>query len=309
MISILLLTLNGGDRLREALIAIRSQQGAEPFEILAIDSGSTDQTLATLKAFADRVTSIPPAEFGHGRTRNLAARMAQGEWLVFLSQDAVPVGPNWLATLTGHLREPEVAAAFGRQVPPPDVGPIETFFLNFTYPPHAFEQSKLRTVEGGIGRIFFSNVNAAIRRSVLLTLPFPDDVIMSEDQAFGRAALEAGYVVRYEPEAAVSHGHRYSLSQLFRRNFDSGYSLREISGDSWRNVVALGLGYIRAEVSHLWRSGQAALIPYALLYEVTKSAGFASGRLGHRLPIGLRRTLSLHRRHWDAPQPPEPSRT
>ena len=300
MISILLLTLNGGERLRECLVAIRSQQGAEPFEILAIDSGSTDQTPATLKAFADRVVSIPPAEFGHGRTRNLAARMAQGEWLVYLSQDAVPAGPNWLATLTNPLREPTVAAAFGRQVPPPDVGPIETFFLNFTYPPHAFEQSKLRSVKGGIGRIFFSNVNAAINRAVLLAHPFPDDVIMSEDQAFGRAALEAGYTVRYEPEAAVQHGHRYSLSQLFRRNFDSGYSLREISGDSWRNVVALELGYIRAEMAYLWKNGHAGLIPYAVLYEITKSAGFASGRLGHRLPLGLRRTLSLHRRHWDS---------
>lgn len=308
MISILLLTLNGGERLRECLVAIRSQQCPEPFEILAIDSGSTDQTPATLKAFADRVVSIPPAEFGHGRTRNLAARMAQGDWLVYLSQDAVPVGPHWLATLTNPLREPTVAAAFGRQVPPADVGPIETFFLNFTYPPHAFEQSKLRTVKGGIGRIFFSNVNAAINRSVLLAHPFPDNVIMSEDQAFGRAALEAGFTVRYEPAAAVQHGHRYTLGQLFRRNFDSGYSLREISGDSWRNVVALGLGYIRAEMAYLWKNGHAGLIPYAVLYEITKSAGFASGRLGHRLPLGLRRTLSLHRRHWDS-IPTEPSRS
>lgn len=302
MISILLLTLNGGERLREALTAIRAQQGAPPYEVLAIDSGSTDQTLDVVKALADRVVTIPPAEFGHGRTRNLAARLAQGEWLVYLSQDAVPAGPGWLANLTRSLANPQVAAAFGRQLPPADVGPIETFFLNYTYPSHPFEQSRLRSVSGGIGRIFFSNVNAAIRKSVLLENPFPDDVIMSEDQAFGRAALEAGYIVTYEPEAAVIHGHRYSLGQLFRRNFDSGYSLREISGDTWRNVVALGLGYIGAEVGHLWRSGRAGWIPYALLYEVTKSAGFASGRIGHRLPLTWRRALSLHRRHWDRPE-------
>lgn len=301
MISILLLTLNGGDRLRECLRAIRAQQGAPPYEILAIDSGSTDQTLATLHAFADRVQSIPPEAFGHGRTRNLAARAAAGEWLVFLSQDAVPASPDWLANLTRPLEAPDVAASFGRQLPPADVGPIETFFLNFTYPPHPFEQSRLRQVDGGIGRIFFSNVNAAIRKSVLLAHPFPDDVIMSEDQAFGRAALEAGYRVCYEPEAAVLHGHRYTLSQLFRRNFDSGYSLREISGDSWRNVVALGAGYVRAEIAYLWQTGNWSLIPYAVLYEATKSAGFAAGRLGHRLPRRLQRTLSLHRRHWDTP--------
>ena len=66
MISILLLTLNGGERLREALTAIRAQQGAPPYEVLAIDSGSTDQTLDIVGALADRVVAIPPAEFGHG---------------------------------------------------------------------------------------------------------------------------------------------------------------------------------------------------------------------------------------------------
>ena len=50
--------------------------------------------------------------------------------------------------------------------------------------------------------------------------------------AFGQQACRQGFTVRYEPAAAVQHGHRYTLSQLFRRNFDSGYSLREISGDS-----------------------------------------------------------------------------
>ena len=61
-------------------------------------------------------------------------------------------------------------------------------------------------------------------------------------------------------------------------------------------------GYIGAEVGHLWRSGRAGWIPYALLYEVTKSAGFASGRIGHRLPLTWRRALSLHRRHRDRPE-------
>lgn len=246
------------------------------------------------------LTCIAPEEFGHGRTRNLGARLAHGEWLIYLSQDARPARADWLARLTGHLREAQVAAAFGRQLPPPGLGPIETFFLEQTYPPRAFQHEP--TAPGAartpIRRIFFSNVNAAIKRTAWEKCPFPDDLIMSEDQAFARAVLQAGYRVVYDPLAGVIHGHRYSLGQLFRRNFDSGYSLRAIAGDSWQQVARLGIGYVWAEMGYLARRGQWAYLPYAMIYEAVKSAGFAAGRSGHRMPPGWRRRLSLHRRYW-----------
>jgi rhamnosyltransferase len=220
--------------------------------------------------------------------------------LIYLSQDAMPANADWLVTLTRHLREPQVAAAFGRQLAPAQVGPIETFFLEQTYPDRAFrhEPTAPGTARTSIRRIFFSNVNAAIKRAVWEQLPFPEDLIMSEDQAFARAALQAGYSLVYDPLAAVVHGHRYSLAQLFRRNFDSGYSLRGIAGDSWRQVARLGLGYVGAEMRYLAGRGLWAYMPYALFYEAVKSAGFAAGRSGHRLPIRLRRRLSLHQRYW-----------
>jgi rhamnosyltransferase len=121
---------------------------------------------------------------------------------------------------------------------------------------------------------------------------------MSEDQAFARAALAAGYTLVYAPEAAVVHGHTYSLPQLFRRNFDSGYSLRGIAGDGWLNVARLGAGYVWGEIGYLARRGRWATIPYAVLYELVKSLGFAAGRSGHRLPAAWRPHLGLHRAYW-----------
>lgn len=301
LISILLLTLNGGRRLETALAALASQTRWPDAELVVIDSGSTDQTLDVVRGYTAHIHRLRPGEFGHGRTRNLAARLARGEWLVYLSQDAVPANTAWLATLTRHLAEPDMAATFGRQLPPDDVGPIETFFLEQTYPPRAFEHSPLdRPTPGGIRRIFFSNVNSAIQKPAWERCPFPEDVVMSEDQAFARAALAAGYRIRYDPEAAVYHGHRYSLGQLFRRNFDSGYSLRDISGDRWLDVARLGAGYVWAEMRSLARHGHWAWMPYAVVYEAVKSAGFAAGKAGHRLPAWLRPHLSLHRDYWSS---------
>jgi rhamnosyltransferase len=305
-ISIILLTLNGGQALAETLEAIAGQDLETPDgplprpEIVAIDSGSRDETLQTLRAHGLAPRCIAPDEFSHGGTRNLGARLAHGEWLVYLSQDAVPAHARWLANLTRHLRDPQVAAAFGRQLPPEGVGPIETFFLEQTYPPQSFrhEPTPPGATRTSIRRIFFSNVNAAIRKAAWAHSPFPEDLIMSEDQAFARAALAAGHSLVYDAEAGVRHGHRYTLGTLFRRQFDSGYSLRGIAGDSWGDVARMGLDYVWNEMRYLARGGHWGMIPYALAHEVVRSAGFAAGRSGHRLPAWLRPCLSLHRRYW-----------
>jgi rhamnosyltransferase len=301
-ISIILLTLNGGQRLTNTLEAVLSQQfpadSDDSFEVIAIDSGSTDTTVECLQHYPVQLHQIAPAEFGHGRTRNVGARLAQGEWLVYLTQDAVPAGPHWLANLTRHLRQPAVAAAFGRQLPPAEVGPIETFFLEQTYPDRPFQHLPTTDAHTPIRRIFFSNVNSAIKKEVWEKCPFPEDVVMSEDQAFARAALKAGYTIVYDPEAGVYHGHRYTLEKLFRRNFDSGYSLRDISQDSWRAVVKMGLDYVSAEMRFLVRRGQWTYLPYALVYEIVKSAGFALGRSAHHFPPGWQARFSLHTSYW-----------
>jgi rhamnosyltransferase len=307
LVTLILLTLNGGPVLAETLAALSRQQLADPggqaisVEWLAIDSGSCDGTLETLRRYPLRLHQIPPAEFGHGRTRNLAASLARGEWLIYLSQDAVPADERWLLNLTRHLREPAVAAAFGRQLPPRQVGPIETYFLEQTYPPRAFRHVPTPVVPGArpnLERIFFSNVNAALKKSVWAKCPFPEDLVMSEDQAFARAALAAGFSLVYDPEAAVIHGHTYTLPQLFRRNFDSGYSLRGIAGDGWLSVAGLGARYVWGELQYLARRRRWATMPYAILYELVKSAGFAAGRSGHRLPAAWRPHLGLHRAYW-----------
>ena len=308
-LSLILLTLNGGPVLSQTLAALAAQERDTPAgpllapEIIAIDSGSTDDTLARLAAHGITPQRIAPEAFSHGGTRNLGARLAQGEGLIYLSQDAVPAHNRWLANLTRHLLDPQVAAAFGRQLPPPTVGPIETYFLEQTYPPRAFTHAPTAPASDGhsIRRIFFSNVNAIIRKSVWAQCPFPEDLIMSEDQAFARAALAAGYQIVYDPEAGVYHGHRYTLGQLFRRNFDSGYSLRGIAGDGWGAVAGMGLNYVGGELRYLARQGRWLTLPYALVYEFVKAAGFAAGRSGHRLPAGLRPRLSLHRRYWAGP--------
>ena len=76
------------------------------------------------------------------------------------------------------------------------------------------------------------------------------------------------------------------------------YNGRALLPDCLGSLARLGAGYVWGELGYLAGRGQWGAMPYALLYEAVKSAGFAAGRSGHRLPLGLRRRLSLHQRYW-----------
>ena len=124
-VSVLLVTKNGERYLAELLQSIRAQQGGfRLVEIIAVDSGSRDRTLAILESHAVRVIRIPPQEFGHGKTRNLAAAHAHGDYLVFLTQDATPANADWLASLLAPLlADPSIAGAYSRHLPDRTVTP------------------------------------------------------------------------------------------------------------------------------------------------------------------------------------------
>ena len=105
-------------------------------EVVVVDSGSTDGSPERARAAGAVVHEIPAEAFGHGRTRNLGVELARGETVVFTSQDAVADNADWLARLVAAARSgPDVAGAYGRQLPHPGARPPERFFLDFLYGP------------------------------------------------------------------------------------------------------------------------------------------------------------------------------
>src|SRR5947209_12899649 len=119
-VSILLLTKNGGSDLEQLLPAVFSQKLCGTFDVIAVDSGSTDGSLDLLSRFPIVVKQIPPSDFHHARTRNYAATFATGNILAFLSQDAIPATDDWLQALVSNFADPQVGAVYGRQFPKPN---------------------------------------------------------------------------------------------------------------------------------------------------------------------------------------------
>ncbi len=303
-VSVVIPTKNGGSEFQRCLRSIREQQLDDEVEIVVVDSGSDDDTIAIALEHGATVFEIPPSEFTHGRARNRGVSRSTGDVLVFLSQDAIPVGGAWLERLTRPLAErPELAGVYGRQLAHPDARPPEKFFLDFLYGPRPRIQRASHAGELSMETTLFSNVNAAIPRWACERFPFAEDIIMSEDQDWSRRVLLAGSALAYEPEACVRHSHDYTLAAAFRRFFDSGVSAERayLAGqERSRSVLrAAALRYAREEVSWLARGGQRRWIPYAAAYESAKLAGLVLGAHHRLLPATVKRQFSALPAHWE----------
>lgn len=304
MISVVIPVKDGGDGLVRCLTAVQAQVSAEPVEIVVVDSGSSDGSVAAARRHSAIVLEIGAHEFSHGAARNLGASRSRGELLVFVSQDAVPVGTRWLERLTQPLREdPLIAGVYGGQLPHPTARPPERYFLAFLYGPTARRQRAGRVDELSMETTLFSNVNAAMPRAIWERFQFVPDLVMSEDQEWSGRVLLAGYSVVYEPEAAVRHSHDYTLAAAFRRFFDSGASADRayLAGKrpSTRVLRRAAIRYARGEAAWLWRTGQRRWLPYAALYEGTKMLGLLLGANHRHFPVRIKRWLSAMPSAWD----------
>ena len=110
-------TRNGGAEFQYNLRAMLDQRLDRSYEVLVIDSGSTDGTIEFLRRQPVRLIQIPAGDFNHGLTRALAVTEARGDIVVFTVQDATPVDRQWMQPLVNALDDPRVAGAYSRQLP------------------------------------------------------------------------------------------------------------------------------------------------------------------------------------------------
>jgi len=91
------------------------EQKMSAIEIILVDSGSTDATLAIASRYPVRVLSITPEEFTFGRSLNIGCSAAQGEFIVLASAHVYPVYSDWLERLLAPFEDEKVALVYGKQ--------------------------------------------------------------------------------------------------------------------------------------------------------------------------------------------------
>jgi rhamnosyltransferase len=232
-------TWNAGSAFPRIFQAMRAQRLDRPWEILVIDSGSRDGTVAFLRTQTGvRLIEIPNAEFNHGLTRNRAVQEARGALVALATQDAEPADDQWLQRLVNCFADPRVAGAYSRQIPRPDANPfIRDRLSNWVA---AADAPRVQAVANEaefaalapldkLGRAAFDNVSSCVRRDVALVLPFRQRRF-GEDLDWGHRALLAGHHLVFEPRSRVVHSHNQSIWYEMKRVYLDHQNLHRLFG-------------------------------------------------------------------------------
>lgn len=179
------------------------------YEMVLVDSGSADNTKAIFRSFVQDGTLVELDEpYAPGKAINLGIEASAGSLIALLSAHCVPADEDWLGSLVRKLEDPEVGAAYGRQLPLPAS--------------HPWDKRDLLNMFGVERRVqrrdtFFHNANSVIRRSVWQQVPFDPHTPHAEDRLWAEQILPHGWTIVYEPQAAVYHYHGMNHHQDMSR--------------------------------------------------------------------------------------------
>ncbi|MBQ7359899.1 MAG: glycosyltransferase family 2 protein [Lachnospiraceae bacterium] len=232
---------------------------------------------------------VSKEEFDHGATRHAGAMQSDADYMLMMTQDAMPVDDRLLELMIAALERDNVAVAYGRQLARPDSGIIEQTTRRFNYP----ETSHVKTIEDlprlGIKTYFCSNVCAMYKREIYLQLGgFIKRTIFNEDMIYAATAAKAGYAIAYAADAMVYHSHDYTCMQQFHRNFDLGVSQGE-HPEIFANVPSAteGTKMVKSTVKIFLKQKKFGTLVYFCFQCAYKYLGYLLGKNFKRLPKWL----------------------
>lgn len=226
------------------------RQTVRPRDVILVDSGSTDRTLAIARKYPVKVVHIRREEFSFGRSLNRGCRETSGDVLVLASAHTYSVYDDWIEKLLAPFEDPKVALVYGKQSGGETTRYSEHRIFRSWFPSHP---------NGNQTHAFCNNANAAVRRSVWEQIPYDESLTGLEDIAWAKQALALGYRIVYEPEAEIIHIHEERPSQIFNRYRREGIAMKTIYPAmrfTFWNFLRLWSVNVASDWSHAAREGK-----------------------------------------------------
>lgn len=248
-----------------------------------------------------QVIHITKQQFDHGGTRHMAAEKMTGEFILFMTQDAVPAHETMIEELYAPFSDKKVCAAYARQLPRAECSIIEKYTRSFNYGPESRIKTQEDLAQLGIKTFFCSNVCAMYRRSAYEELGgFERRTIFNEDMIFAAKLIQSGKAVVYCAKARVIHSHNYSSREQFHRNFDLGVSQAEHPEifDAVKSESE-GIRMVKQTAAYLIKLKKPYLLPELCMQSAAKYAGYKLGKNYKKLPKRFIYRCTMNRAYWE----------
>ena len=299
-VSVIIPTFNAEKYFPRLLDTLKNQ--TITFELIIIDSSSTDNTPDIAKQYTDKIITIPKNEFDHGGTRTKAAKTASGEIIIFLTQDALPYNEYSLEVLLEAFKDDKVGAAYGKQLAYDETTLFGKHLREFNYTDTSYVRTLDDKTHYGIKTAFLSDSFATYRKSVLQEIDwFKTGLIVGEDNYAGAKILLAGNALAYCADAKVYHSHSYTLIEEFKRYFDIGvfHQRENWIRQTFGHAEGEGQKYVKSELNYLLKHHAYHRIPEFFIRNGLKYFGYKLGQRYESLSLNLIKKLSLHKSWWN----------
>lgn len=258
------------------LLAGLGQQTIRPDEIIIVDSGSTDDTVAIAEAAGCTIVPISKSEFSFGRALNRGCAAASGDVLLFASAHVYPVYDTYVEHIVSAFDRAGVAIAYGRQI-----GDERTKFSESRVMLKWFPTENIWDQ----GHPFSNNANAAVLRTAWQESPYDESLTGLEDLDFAKKAIGRGCKVAYVADAPVVHVHEESWNITRNRYRREAMAYARIEDETKMSVLkAAGLALSNIAGDYMDAAKEGRLRANAVSIPLFRSAQFLGAWEGFRKP-------------------------
>ena len=211
-ISVIIPVRDGGEEFRRCLAAF-SASSMSPYEIIIVVDGATDGSAQIAETYGATVIRLPIPQ-GPARARNIGARAATGDVLLFVDADVL-IHPETVRIVSaGFKKNNKVAAIFGSYDDEPGATNFLSQYKNLLH--HFVHQTA-----NEMASTFWSGCGAILRDVFLAVGGFDENFRQPsiEDIELGYRLRQAGYEIRVDKQIQGKHLKEWRALSLLKSDF------------------------------------------------------------------------------------------
>ena len=219
----------------KCLEGIRIQDFNKPFELIVVESGNDPEVKQIMDSFPNAILISSPVLLNRAAARNVGAKKASSDFLVFLDADCVP-SSNWISEMYSSIKNNYeiVVGAIINLYPFHPVASVDNLLQ--------FPDFQKRRSSNNISH--FSGTNFGITKQLFIEVDgYNDELILGEDIIFSESAInKCKDKIYFNKEMIVKHAGRKGFKDFKKHNIDFGF---------YRGFLGLKISSSEMHLNHL----------------------------------------------------------